>query len=188
MRSVLLCASLLFAAALGEASEALTDVSPNKRFAVISGDSSINLVALPNDRVVVANLIDQENGARYSVLWSKDSARLAVYQNLGRFSDCRAFRRRGDSFVELKLPERTLPFAATIQSRVSKWVGQRDTPAKWLDDGSLVVNVKGLVNLSDNASIDYEYDFTIRFDKHGKGEITRTKTRQYSVSVIHRDY
>ncbi len=155
---------------------AASEMSPSRQFTVISTDTAIQLIALPSRQLIVPDIF--EAGRPPSVLWSNDSTRFACYQSQGRFSMCRAFQRRGDAFVELTLPRLTLPFAATIEPRVTKWVGQHDTPSRWIGT-SLVITITGEVNLVDDTSIDYAYEFTVAFAKDRKGKVTKIKKKRY---------
>jgi hypothetical protein len=182
MKSAVLSIALLLTVICSEASDTLTGTSPDKQFAILCTDSAdphIHLVSLPSREVLIADLFDA--GREPLSLWTRDSTRVACYQSQGRFSICRAFRRRNGSFAELEIPELTLPFAASIEPRVSKWVGQHDTPSRW-QGSALVITASGTVNLSGDTTIDYEYDFNIAFDEHGKGKITGVRKKHYAKS------
>ena len=150
--------------------------SPDNKFAIISTDSKLRLVALPSHKVLLSdfNVGNQD----LSILWSKDSSRFTCYADSGRSSECRAFQRIGDSFSEMKLPELILPHEAALKNKVTKWIGQRDKPLRW-DDTTLTIETHGRVRVLSDTYIDYKYEFTVAFDENGQGKVTKVEKKLF---------
>ena len=76
----------------------------------------------------------------------------------------------------MKIPPLSPPLEIAPEASVTREVGQSHVPLQW-GDGSLIVETKGLVNISDGTSVSYTYEFAIDFGKNGEGKVVKVRKR-----------
>jgi hypothetical protein len=147
---------LMFTLTCARAANELLGTSPDGRFGFLKIKDSVQLVALPSRKVVIAGLFNGEAIGEPTVVWSKDGSRVALCTGCRcRFDHCEVFQRRNGSFSKLTLPELKPPDVM--------W--QHEKPEQW-KDGMLVLVTEGY------ASGDgYNYEYNIAFDERGRGKV-----------------
>ena len=175
--------ALLFLLTLtsAKAADALTDKSPDGRFAFLKINDSIQVVELPSRKVVIAEAFGDPRMTKsnLTVAWSKDSSRFAACVQSARFGQCVAYERRNGSFSKMTLPDLGPPDFKGKE--ISRGFGETRKPEQW-KDGMLVLITNGAVKLTNSTRVDYTYEFTLAFGERGKGKIAEVQKKHYEVN------
>ena len=162
--------------------EKITDVSPNKKFAMrilckqepadpnqIDPESvtAVQLIALPSKSVVVADLGQSMEGAPpQKLFWSRDSRWFAYALSQGhRVTETSVYRQVGDKFEPLDTDELQVPSGGDPRNQYIE-------PLRWLKPGTLVLEQFTIFFYGKGEST---FDFTVRFDANGKSHIVDKK-------------
>ncbi len=165
MRPMIFALLFMFTLTWARAADALIGTSPDGRFAFLKGKESIQLVALPSRKVLLADLFHRETiGEEPVIVWSKDSSRVAFCTWCCRFNHCEAFQRRNGSFSKLTLPELRPPVSVDVKS-------ERQKPEQW-QDGKLLLVTDGY-----GSGVHYSYEYTVAFNERGKGKVTSVEKK-----------
>ena len=130
-----------------EAKDIIRDKSPDRKFALrITKDDmggSAAIIDLKGKGEVAALEVYQNYTEQAHLVWSKDSQRVAYFEEDRRGGSTTVYFRNGDTFENVDLPE--LPeckiHAATGETHV-KTIEATTAPQKWLSSGALVLRVR----------------------------------------------
>ena len=162
--------------------EKITNVSPDKKFAVrISYDPSLlpengeeippaatrklELIAMPSEEMVL-DFSEEEGGLKGKVIWSQDSKWFAYALSLGqRVTETRVCHRSGDGFEKLKTEYLGVDAGGDVRNEYV-------TPLRWVKPGTLGLEQFSIFRGGEG---DAKIQFTVRFDEHGKFQIAGKK-------------
>jgi hypothetical protein len=127
--------------------------SPDGRYVFLQGDASSGQPPLdlvdPATGKVLQHILQPSPGSSVSadhILWKPDSSGFALTVGTGRFEwNVSVYVRQGDTFESRQFPDMpraTIPAKYGPDTKLKHWDDvDRQTPIRWLPDGSLVVEV-----------------------------------------------
>lgn len=196
MKTLLMLIGLVAIAGDAGAKRAVTKlrVAPNGRYAVRLHEG----FAIGNARYNQAELIDRKSGRTLhdfgpdhdsaadlggyendSVVWSADSAWVALYLHDHRTGTPLVVSILGGKVTRGEVPEISLPLENDPENdgrHMQDWL----KPVKWLSGGRLLLSDSGLITQyrdDRGTAICYRYGVIIRFDKDGGGSLRTLKLR-----------
>jgi hypothetical protein len=162
--------------------EKITDVSPNKKFAMriscksepadpeqIDPDSvsAVDLISLPSKTVVAAGLGQSMEGAPPNkLLWAQDSRWFAFALSQGhRVTETSVYHQSGDKFESVSTENLSVDPGGDARNQYIE-------PVRWLKPGTLVLNQFTIFFYGKGEST---FEFTVRFDENGKSRVISKK-------------
>lgn len=153
--------------------EKITDISPNKKFAMritcsdkpedpekIDSDSvrAVDIVSLPA-KEVVGSLRTEIIYDGFYLVWSNDSCWCAFYSSAGpRVGETEVYNLRGDKFVQLEGDEIRLEVKGDVKNEYIR-------PLRWVKPGTLSLQQFSIFR---GGAGDSTIQFAVRFDEQGK--------------------
>jgi hypothetical protein len=162
--------------------EKITDVSPNKKFAMriscksapvdpeeLDPDSvtAVDLISLPSKTVVAAGLGQSLEGAPPNKLfWAQDSRWFAFALSQGhRVTETSVYHQSGDKFEPIDTENLRVDPGGDARNQYIE-------PVRWLKPGTLVLNQFTIFFYEKGEST---IEFSVRFDEHGKFHVLSRK-------------
>jgi len=179
------CALVLSCCVSAIAHEVTSCRSPDGKFALhetfndlvpIHGDSAI--IESGTGKVVMQLHGDEPAGTE-SLVWSKDSLRVAGFRDDGRTGTTRIFIRNGATFEEIKMPELPLPElppAPKTDASTSETMA-RVEPVRWLKSGDLLLESE----LQNKAGARAALQITLGFEQGNQPMIRKNEKEAMSV-------
>jgi hypothetical protein len=208
MRVIALLASIVIALGVAswlQAEEVIKDKSPDKKFALRMTHSEegwdteiietatkkkvidLESVALSGDKDRIVWMSDSSEpveryGDEATLIWSRDSQRVAYYNLHRRNRTMSVYFRNGSSFEELSLPE--FPKCYEIKNQDVEIVHFGVKPIYWMDSGALSVTVEHWWRTPDGKLKTCEPTVTITFDAQRHASVGKAEEPREAIEAI----
>jgi hypothetical protein len=202
MRTIALLAPILIALGVisslqAEEKEIIKDKSPDKKFALRMTHSEegwdteiietatkkkvidLESVALSGDKDRIVWMSDssepvEEYGEEATLIWSRDSQRVAYYNLHRRNRTMSVYFRNGSTFEEVSLPE--FPKCDEIKNQDVEIVHFGVKPIYWMDSGALSVSVEHWWRIPEGKLKTCEPTITMTFDAQRHVSLAKAET------------